>query len=468
MARAGWAVTVIDKQPGPGGRAQQWQSEGFTFDMGPSWYWMPDIFEHFFRSFEKKVSDYYELIRLDPSYRVYWPEDYSDIPAGITALRQLFESIEPGAGAALNRFMAEAGEKYREGMKMAFKPGVSITEFMSWPVLKAALKLDLFSSVKKHVHRHFKHPKLRMLMEFPSLFLGALPAQTPALYTLMNYADSEGGTWYPRGGMYKIAEGMQRLATELGVQFRFGEEWRGVKISGKKIVSLQTDKAEYETDVMISGADYHYSESLLPPPARSYSDSYWASRKMAPSCLLYYVGLNKKIPGLRHHSLFFDTSFPEHAAEIYDHPRWPAAPLFYVSAVSVTDPGAAPAGGENLFLLIPVATGLSGDSEDRREAYFRQVLQRLEQRTGVSITDAIVLKRSFGITDFESVYHSFRGNAYGLANTLRQTAVLKPGCRSKKLENLFYCGQLTVPGPGVPPSLISGEIAASEVLKSFG
>ncbi len=468
MARAGWTVTVLDKLPGPGGRAQQWQSQGFTFDMGPSWYWMPDIFDRFFSLFGKKVADYYELVRLDPSYRVYWPEGYSDIPAGLPEMRVLFESLEPGAGDALGRFMKEAGEKYREGMKMAFKPGVSITEFMSWPVLKGALKLDLFSSVQKHVHRYFKHPHLRMLMEFPSLFLGALPEHTPALYTLMNYADTEGGTWYPKGGMFKIAEGMFRLATGLGVRFRFNEEWTGVTLNGKKIKSLRTSGGEYETDVLISGADYHFSESLLPDRAKSYPETYWASRRMAPSCLLFYIGLNKKIPGLRHHSLFFDTAFGTHAGEIYDDPRWPAEPLFYMSATSVTDASVSPEGGENLFLLIPLATGLPGDTEERRNAYFNQLIGRLENRTGVSISDAIVVKRSFGITDFESVYHSFKGNAYGLANTLGQTAVLKPGCRSKKLDNLFYCGQLTVPGPGVPPSLISGEIAAGEALKSFG
>ncbi len=466
MARAGWDVTVLEKLPEPGGRARQLTIQGFQFDMGPSWYWMPDIFDRFFKEFGKNTSDFYQLKRLDPSYRVYWENGVTDVPAGRESLRKLFDSIEPGTGERLRQFLKEAAEKYREGMKMAYQPGLSVNEFLRLSMLKAALKLDLFSSVKKHIDRSFKNEKLRMLLAFPSLFLGALPQNTPAMYSLMNYADMELGTWYPKGGLAKVAESIYDLAVSLGVQFKFDEPVERFTIEDNQIRSIHSSKAVYQTEQVISGADYHYIESLLSKPFQSYSAAYWNKRKMAPSCLLYYVGLSKKIEGLQHHTLFFDESFDLHSHNLYDVPKWPERPLFYMNAPSVTDSNVCPPGCENLFLLIPVSAGLTGDNEELRESYFQMILKRIEAKTGQNISGSIVVKKTFAGSDFENLYNSFKGNAYGLANTLSQTALFKPSCRSKKLNNLFYCGQLTVPGPGVPPALISGEIAAREVLKS--
>ncbi|WP_290794878.1 phytoene desaturase family protein [Flavihumibacter sp. UBA7668] len=469
MAKAGWKVTVLEKNDQPGGRARQWKTDGFTFDMGPSWYWMPDVFERFFNQFGKSVSDFYELDRLDPSYQVVWPNGPMNIPAGLPALKQLFESIEPGAAIALEKFMEEAAFKYKVGMeKLVHKPGQSLTEFIDWDLIRGVFKLDVFTSMRTHVHKFFHHPQLRLLMEFPVIFLGAMAEHTPALYSLMNYADMVGGTWYPKGGMYSIVDAMYQLAIEQGVEFRFNEEVKKITLNQSSVTSVQTEKAAYLADAVIGGADYHHIEtSLLPSSHRSYSDQYWDSRVMAPSCLLYYVGLNKKLPNIHHHTLFFDTPFEAHAKEIYEDPAWPTDPLFYMSAVSVTDPGSAPPGCENLFLLIPVAAGLKNDSDEIRDAYFNKLIDRLEKYFQEPIRDAIVIKRSFAHRDFEQDYNSFKGNAYGLANTLKQTAILKPSCRSKKVKNLFYTGQLTVPGPGVPPSLISGELVAKEVIRNF-
>jgi len=457
----------------PGGRARKMQMDGFKFDMGPSWYWMPDVFEHFFNAFGKKVSDYYQLKRLDPSYRVYWPEGATDIPADYSKLRQLFESLEAGSSNALDRFMAEAAYKYEVGInKLVFKPGQSVTEFADWELMKGVMKLDVFTSMKKHISRYFKHPRLQQLLEFPVLFLGALPQNTPALYSLMNYADIKLGTWYPEGGMYSIVEGMFKLASELGVTFHFNHEVNQIDIRAglaRRVLAIHQDQVkEFEADVVIGGADYHFIENkLLPPTLRSYSNSYWKRRVMAPSCLLYYVGLNKKLDGIVHHTLFFDSSFDVHGKEIYTKPAWPAEPLFYVSATSVSDDSVAPSGGENLFFLIPVAAGLEGDTEALREAYFDKILHRYENRIGQAIRESIIIKRTYSVSNFISDYHAFRGNAYGLANTLLQTAILKPGLRSKKVKNLFYTGQLTVPGPGVPPSLISGEVVAREINRHY-
>lgn len=477
MAKAGWQVTVLEKHSIPGGRARRLNENGFTFDMGPSWYWMPDVFERFFECFDKKVTDYYHLDRLDPSYRIYWPDDKTDIPANYNMLKALFDSIEPGSGSMLDKFMEEAAYKYQVGIhKLVHKPGLSVSEFIDWDLAKGVLRLDVFTSIKKHVSKHFTNPKLQQLLEFPVLFLGALPEDTPALYSLMNYADAKLGTWYPKGGMYQIVKGMHQMAEELGVQFEFNHDVVNIEVENgiakqviaKTVVNNYQTTVCFEADVVIGGADYHFIETkLLVEKYRTYTEAYWNKRVMAPSSLIYYVGLNKKLADVLHHTLFFDVDFAIHGKEIYTTPQWPTAPLFYVSATSVTDADCAPSGCENLFFLIPVASGLKGDTEELRDEYFDKIIQRFELKIGESVKDAIIYKKSYAVTDFKDDYNAFKGNAYGLANTLMQTAVLKPSCRSKKVKNLFYTGQLTVPGPGVPPALISGEVVAKEVVKYF-
>jgi phytoene desaturase len=473
LAQFGWQVTVLEKLDQPGGRGRAFSAEGFHFDMGPSWYWMPDVFERFFSLFNKKVSDYYQLKRLDPSYAVYYENTKMDIPANYDALKQLFEEIEPGSGTQLDVFMKEAAYKYEVGInKLVHKPGRKLGEFLDADLIKGLFKLDVFTSMKTHVRRFFKNEKLVMLMEFPVLFLGAMPEDIPALYSLMNYADVKLGTWYPMGGMHLIGKSMHNLACSLGVTFHFNTPATQIKVENKKacgVTAMHLGKEMYfEADVVVGGADYHFVETqLLASEHRSYTESYWNSRVMAPSSLLYYVGLNKKLPGINHHSLFFDVDFEVHGKEIYENPSWPSNPLFYVSASSVTDPSVAPANCENLFFLIPVAAGLTGETEEIKEHFFKNIVARLEKRLGQSISDAIVFKRAFAIQDFKEDYNAFKGNAYGLANTLMQTSILKPALKSKKISNLFYTGQLTVPGPGVPPSLISGEVVAKEINKSF-
>ncbi len=479
MAKAGWEVHVLEKHETAGGRARQLKESGFVFDMGPSWYWMPDVFERYFRQFGKAVGDYYSLQRLDPSYRVYWQDGPMDIPADINALKKLFESIEPGSSSQLDKFLHEAAYKYKVGMqKLVFKPGQSITEFLDKDVVSGVFRLDIFTSMQKHVRKYFHHPKLIQLLEFPVLFLGATASDIPALYSLMNYADIKGGTWYPRGGMYSIVKAMYELAKEQGVHFHFGHNVTRIVVDkgmARKVIAQTSsekgiaDTVSFEGDVIIGAADYHFIETqLLEEEFRSYTTSYWDSRVMAPSCILYYVGLNKRLKNILHHSLFFDVPFEQHANEIYASKKWPVNPLFYVSATSVTDAGVAPEGCENLFLLIPVASGLEADTETLRDRYFEMIVERMEKQMGEPIKNLIAYKKSFCITDFVNEYNSFKGNAYGLANTLLQTAVLKPSCRSKKIKNLFYTGNLPVPGPGVPPSLISGELVSAEVVKHFG
>lgn len=469
MAKAGWQVTVLEKQNGPGGRAGQLKEAGFTFDRGPSFYWMPDVFERFFNQFGKEVADYYHLERLDPSYRIYWNDGFNDIPASYNELKKLFETLEPGSAEKLDKYLNAAAYKYEVGMKkMVYKPGFSFFEFLDWQTISGVFKLQVFSSIRKEIAKHFQHPKLRQLLEFPVLFLGAMPQDTPALYSLMNYADIKGGTWYPQGGMYAVVNAMYKLAMDLGVQFHFSEVVESTTVLDRQIKTVVTKKNIYEPDLVISSADYHFTDSkLYPERFRSYSDAYWNKKIMAPSCLLYYVGLNKKLKGAVHHSLFFDTSFEKHGNEIYKNPQWPETPLFYVSMSSVSDKETAPAGCENMVLLVPIASGLSGDTEAIREKYFQIIFSRLEKHIGEPLKEFVVYKKSYSISDFRNDFNSFKGNAYGMANTLMQTAVFRPSCRSKKIKNLFFAGQLTVPGPGVPPCIISGEVAALEAMKNF-
>lgn len=477
LAKDGWDVTVIEKHTIPGGRARQLKDEGLVFDMGPSWYWMPGVFERYFQCFGKKHSDYYSLKRLNPSYKVFWKEEAIDIPADYEQLKILFEKIEPGSGKKLDQYLEHAAYKYEVGInKLVHKPGQSWVEFLDWNLIKGIIKLDVFSSIQKHIGKYFKNPKLRQLLEFPVLFLGALPKDTPALYSLMNFADIKCGTWYPENGMYSIVDAMYNLAKELGVKFHFNENATSINTKGYYATGATSEIFEngktiikhYNSDVVIATADYHFVETkLLPDGLRSYKESYWDKKILAPGCLLYYVGLNKKLKNITHHSLFFDVDFERHGAEIYVTKQWPSEPLFYVCTTSVTDTNVAPDGCENLFFLIPVAAGLPDDTERLREAYFKKIIKRFEQHIGEEVTNNIFYKKTFGPTDFVNEYNAFKGNAYGLANTLLQTAVLKPSCRSKKVKNLFYAGQLTVPGPGVPPSLISGEVVAKEVVKHF-
>tara|TARA_B100001063_G_C16779198_1_gene569601 strand:+ start:52999 stop:54468 length:1470 start_codon:yes stop_codon:yes gene_type:complete len=469
LADAGKNVIVLEKNEQTGGRARQFEASGFTFDMGPSWYWMPDVFESYFNRFGKKVSDYFELKRLDPSYRVFFgKDDYLDLPADYNSFKALFEQIEKGSGEKLDEFMNEAQYKYEVGMQdLVHKPGKSILEFAQWRVVSGVFRLQLFQSLSKHVRKFFSNEKLTKLMEFPVLFLGAKPQETPALYSLMNYADVKLGTWYPMGGMHKIVEAMTLLAKEKGVEIILDCEVKKLQAKNEKVVKAITTKGDFEADQFISGADYHHTDKqLLDREFHNYTEEYWDRRKMAPSSLLFYLGVDKKLKNLLHHNLFFDEDFNQHAVEIYDEPQWPSKPLFYVCAPSLTDKSVAPEACENLFILMPVAHNLE-DKEEVREKYYHLIMDRLESLTNQEIRSHVIYKKSYAHTDFVNDYHAFKGNAYGLANTLGQTAVLKPSIKNKKLKNLHYTGQLTTPGPGVPPSLISGQVVANEVLKTL-
>lgn len=470
LARGGARVTLLERHGMAGGRARTFSAEGFRFDMGPSWYWMPDVFERYFADFGTSVAEQYDLVRLDPSYRVVFGDgDALDIPAKLAHLYRLCEDIEPGSARRLKKFLAEAQYKYEVGMsEFVEKPSHSLAEFADVRVAQAALKLHMLKDMEGYVDEQFADDRLRQVLKFPVLFLGAKPANTPALYSLMNYADLVMGTWYPMGGMHKMVEAMVRVAKSQGVDIRYDTTVRRVATREGRVVGVETADGYLEGDAVVGAADYHHVEQhLLAPEDRQYTEDYWDRRTMAPSSLLYYVGVRGKLPGIKHHTLFFDRPFDLHAEEIYERPQWPSDPLFYVCAPSVTDASVAPPDCENLFVLVPTAPGLGGDSEVLRKRYFDMVMDRYERHVGAPVRERIVYSRSYAETNFEEDYSAYKGNAYGLANTLRQTAFLKPKMKSARVDGLYYAGQLTTPGPGVPPSLVSGRVAAGEILRDY-
>lgn len=465
LAKQGHEVIVYEKNATIGGRARQLKKDGFTFDIGPTWYWMPDVFERFFADFGKKPSDYYELVKLAPAYQVYFGiKEFVTIADNLPEIMETFEAIEQGSGQKLAHFMAEAQSNYDIAIKdLVYRPGVSPMELVT---LETAKKVNqFFGNISKDIRKKFKHKKLIQILEFPVLFLGAKPSDTPSFYSFMNFADFGLGTWHPKNGMYSVILAMEKLAKELGVIIHTKSNIEKIIVVNNVAKAVVINGEIITGDIILSGADYHHSESLLDEEYRAYSENYWKGRTFAPSSLLFYVGFDKKMENTEHHSLFFDADFDLHAAAIYDQPKWPQEPLFYASFPSKTDAGAAPAGKEAGIFLIPLAPGLE-DTPELRETYFNKIITRFEKLTQQSVKDNILFKESFCVNDFVKDYNSYKGNAYGLANTLWQTAFLRPKLKSKKVKNLYFTGQLTVPGPGVPPSLISGKLVAELIAKN--
>lgn len=465
-AKDGHEVHVFEKHNKPGGRARQFTTDsGYVFDMGPSWYWMPDIIENFFNDFGFGASDFFDLVPLDPQFEMIFSDGNLALPKAFEDIISLFEKTEKGSGKRFEKFMRSAKFKYETGMRdFVNKPCYNWTEFLSPKIAGSALKLDLLTNFRTYTGRYFSHPKLKALMEFPVIFLGASPKEIPALYSMMNYGGYVLGTHYPMGGFFRLVKAMQSVAEEQGVKFHFNSTVDQIITGNKKVSSLLINGKAREFDAVIASSDYHHTETLIDNiDSKNYDEKFWKRKIFAPSCLIYYLGINRRIPGLKHHTLFFEHDLDEHTNAIYKNKRWPEKPLFYACCPSQTDSSVAPEGCENIFLLMPLATGLN-DEESIREKYLEEMLARIEKHTGaVNLRSSIEFKKSYCVNDFISDYNAYGGNAYGLANTLRQTAVLKPKIRNKKLKNMFYAGQLTVPGPGVPPSIISGKIAATEL-----
>jgi len=464
LAKTGYDVSIFEKNDTVGGRARQLIKDGFTFDIGPSWYWMPDVFEKFFNDFGKSTSDYYELDKLNPAYKIFFSDEIITIGDHMDQICEEFERIEVGSSKPLRKFIARAQENYDIAInKVVLKPGLSPFELVTKETITRVDRF--FKTISSDIRKNFKNPKLISTLEFPVLFLGAKPNQTPSFYSFMNFADFGLGTWHPKGGMYQIIKAMKSLAESLGVTIHTNSNVEKISVNNGKANSITVNGKVFLSDVVLSGADYHHSETLLDKNYRQYSETYWSKRTFAPSSLLFYAGFDKKLKNIEHHNLFFDTDFEKHAEEIYDDPKWPKDPLFYVNFPSVTDTSMAPEGCETGFFLIPIAPGLE-DTPKLRQQYFDIIINRFEKRTQQSVQKHIIFKESYCVNDFIEDYNSYKGNAYGMANTLMQTAFLRPKLKSKKIAGLYFTGQLTVPGPGVPPSLISGKLVAELIQKN--
>ena len=465
LAKDGNHVTIFEKNSSIGGRARQKVRDGFTFDLGPSWYWMPDVFEKFFLDFDKKPSDYYTLKKLSPAYNVFFgKEDFIAIADNLPQIMDTFEDIEVGSGKKLERFIIDAQKNYDIAIKdLVYRPGESPLELIT---IETAKKVDqFFSNISKDVRKQFINPKLISILEFPVLFLGAKPSNTPSFYSFMNYADFGLGTWQPTNGFHDVIIAMSKLAIELGVKIETDSNVEKIIVDHKTVKEIIVNGKIISSDIVLSGADYHHTETLLDVEYRQYSEKYWNNKIFAPSSLLFYVGFNTKIKNVAHHNLFFDVDFDQHAKDIYDNPKWPDEPLFYANFTSITNSKTAPEGCENGFFLIPIAPGIE-DTEELRNKYFKKIITRFEAITNQNVQKNIIFKESFCVNDFVSEYNSYKGNAYGMANTLLQTAFLRPKLKSKKVKNLYFTGQLTVPGPGVPPALISGKLV-SDLIKKY-
>ena len=467
LAKEGYKVTVLEKNKSVGGRARLFKEKGYAFDMGPSWYWMPEIFDNFFKHFKTNTKELYTLKQLDPGFKIIFENEEIDLPSSWEGIRNLFDKYEENGSKKLEEFMKDAEIKYNIGLEFLYNsPGISLTELFNPKILKNINKLQLLTSYRKHIKKYFTNSYLINILEFPVLFLGTSAKHTPALYSLMAYSGIKQGTFYPIGGFNAVIKSMEKICKDLGVNILTNSEAKKINIENKKAVSISTNKEKIETDFLIASADYaHVEEKLLEKKYRNYSAEYWNKKSFSPSSLLFYLGVTKKIEKLDHHTLFFDEDIEQHSDEIYDEPKWPSKPLFYTCCPSKTDPNVAPKGKENLFILIPIASGLK-DSPEIRDKYYDIVMNRLEKFCNSEIRKNVEYKKSYCINDFINDYNAFKGNAYGLANTLMQTANLKPKIINKKVRNIYYTGQLTVPGPGVPPSIISGQLVAEQIIKA--
>ncbi|MFW6338751.1 MAG: phytoene desaturase family protein [Alkalispirochaetaceae bacterium] len=477
LAREGYDVTVVEKNGWVGGRARVLEREGFRFDMGPSWYWMPGEHDNWFRDMGVERADYYELRRVDPSYKVYYgdsePREKANVvtmPADLEEAKRVFERYEPGAGQRLEAYLEACRRKYELAMATyIYQNYDTLFDFVNMKTIRNLGTLNIARSYKAMIQRYFKHPYLRKILEFPVVFLGSSARNTPAIYTLMNYIDFVLGTWYPSGGFGRVVEAMMEVDQSLGVRFRFNTPAIRLEVEKGMVTRVICETSEGEealpVDLVVANADYHHvEEDLLPRESRSFSAAFWNRRSLAPGVLNFYIGLNKKFESFAHHTFFFDSDWDAHFKAVYERPGWLEKPLFYVHVPSITDPESAPEGKEAVFILVPIAPGLE-ETEETRKRYLDEVVGRIEALTGESFREHIEFVESYSLREFVRDFNAYKGNAFGLGQTLFQTAYFRTANYSRKVSNLYFSGHYTVPGTGTTMSTISGNVVTKRIVR---
>jgi phytoene desaturase len=467
LARQGFDVTVLEKNAHPGGVAGVLEEQGFCFDLGPSWYLMPEVFERFFAQFGKRPADFFELIRLDPYYQVFFgPGDSVEISPDLERTCALFDRLEPNGGAKLREYLRLAKHKYDLALgEFLYRDYCSIFDFFQKKILLEGPRLHIFQKLDAYARRYFTSDRARKLLEYNIVFLGCSPFKSPALYSIMSHVDMTLGVYYPRGGIYQVAKALEQIAREQGVACQYATTASRITVADRTATGVVTSSGWHEAEFVVAATDYHHAETeLLESPYQSYPEQYWQRKLLAPSAFIVYLGLNRSIPHLRHHNLYLAQNWEAHFEAIFDQPAWPENPSYYVACPSKTDGSVAPPGCENLFILVPVAPGLN-DSDQVREAFYEKIISHLEGLTGTSLREAIIYKKICSQRDFSQAFNMYRGTAMGLAHTLWQTALFRPAHASRKVANLYYTGHYTHPGIGLPMVLIASQIVSAAVAR---
>ena len=469
LAKRGYQVSILEKNEKVGGRANIFTAEGFTFDMGPSWYLMPDIFEHFYKLMDEDINEHLNLVKLSPSYRVFFPgdKDYPvlDIHSDLEKDLPTLEKLEPGVTPKIKKYLQLSGEQYEIAKRgFMYRNYNSVLDFLSWDIMKEGRRMNPLQTMEKYLNKWFKDDRLKKILEYTLVFLGSAPSKTPALYNIMNFIDFDMGVYYPKGGIYEIVESLSSIATKNGAQIRTNAAVNKIVVENKTATGVELESGEIiDADYVISNADLWFTETqLLEKQHQTYPEKFWEKTVMGPSAFIMYLGLNAEIPSLTHHNLRFGKDWKKNFSEIFDQPQLPSDPSYYVCKPTHTDTNVAPEGQDILFTLVPIPAGLKL-SDEEMSSYRDKLIEMMKSDLNLpNLEDMIVYERSYWADDFKRDYNAYKGTALGMAHTLKQT-LLRPGNKSKKVKNLLYTGAGTNPGIGMPICLISGELAYKRI-----
>lgn len=468
LSKYGFDVTVLEKNSQVGGRASTYIEKGFLFDKGPSWYLMPEIFERFFKNFNKNFFDYYKLVKLDPNYRLFFEDgQVIDVPSNIESVKDIFESFEKGSSRKLEEYINNSTYQYNLIDKFLYRKYESIKDIIDLKLLTDGIKLNIFNYMDGYVKRFFKNKKLRQILEYTTVFLGSSPYNTPAFYSIMSHVDFKSGVYYPFEGFSKVAQAYAEVAKDFGCKILLNKEVKKIVVKNGIAKGVETNDGFFDSDVVVSNADFYFTEnSLLEPLYKSFDKKYWNRKILGPSAFLIFLGIKKKIEKLKHHNLYLVDDWENHFKTIFDIQKMPENPSFYISATSKTDKTTAPEGCENLFVLVPIASGIE-DNDSLREQFFELIVEKISRLVGFDLKENILVKKIYSINDFVEDYNSYKGNALGLSHAKFQTAIFRLPYKSKRVNNLFFVGHYTHPGIGVPMVTIAGEVLSKCIKEKY-